>query len=376
MEGWLPDFRSRCSLARFITFCIGREIWPAAVDAAVFERFREALLTETFARRPITVYRNACTAWNTAADSIAGWPKVKVPVPNLSRRFALPWSAFPDSFRETADAYLNRLSNRDPFSDDYAVSARPSTVKLQRTGILQIATALVRSGVPTEKIAGLTILAEPENAKLALRFLYKRAGGTSTRSIHARAVLLHTIARHWLKAGAEQLKLLADLSHRLSMKKTGMTDKNRARLRQFDDKANLDALLGLPYRVLRQVKLANSGTRRDALRIMFAVAVELFIVAAIRVTNMASLEIGKAHLVHTRLGANAVVHLVIPEDEIKNSVPCELPLPAENAKLIAIYLAAFRPRLSAVPSIWLFPIARDSGGPLPPVSTRVRRVHP
>ena len=197
-------------------------------------------------------------------------------------------------------------------------------------------------------------MAEPENAKLALRFLYKRAGGTSTRSIHARAVLLHTIARHWLKAGAEQLKLLADLSHRLSMKKTGMTDKNRARLRQFDDKANLDALLGLPYRVLRQVKLANSGTRRDALRIMFAVAVKLFIVAAIRVTNMASLEIGR-HLVHTRLGANAVVHLVIPEDEIKNSVPCELPLPAENAELIAIYLAAFRPRLSAVPSIWLFP---------------------
>ena len=354
LEASLPDLQSRCGLSRLITFCTGHAIGPTAVDAAVFERFREALLTETFARRPITVYRSACTTWNAAASSIAGWPKVQIPVPDLSRRVALPWSAFPDSFREGAEAYLNRQSNRDPFSDDYAESASASTIRLQRNQILLTATALVRSGVPAEQITGLAVLVEPENAKLALHYLYDRAGGKSTRSIHARAVLLHSIAKHWLKASPEQLQLLADLSHRLAIKKSGMTPKNRARLRQFDDKANLDALLGLPRRVLQQVKRADSGSRRDALRVMFAVAIELFIVAAIRVTNMASLEVGR-HLVHARLGPNSVVHLVISEDEIKNDVPCELPLPAESAELLATYLSVFRPRLSAARSSWLFP---------------------
>jgi hypothetical protein len=161
LEASLPNCAARCSLSRFITFCCGDGIAPASVDAAVFERFRETLSGQTLARRPVTAYRNACNAWNHAADSIATWPKVQIPVPNLSRRFALSWDAFPASFRISADEYLHRICHRDPFSDDYAASAKASTVEQRRKQLLQIATALVHAGVPTDEIVDLATLVTP-----------------------------------------------------------------------------------------------------------------------------------------------------------------------------------------------------------------------
>jgi integrase len=145
----------------------------------------------------------------------------------------------------------------------------------------------------------------------------------------------------------------------LAIKKQGMTDKNRARLRQFDDAANVEALLTLPYRVLREVERADMGRRRDALRVMAALAVELLIVAPVRVKNLTSLEIDR-HIVRTRLGADATVHLVIPAHEVKNDQPCEMVLPPETVELLDLYLSTYRPRLSDVPSPWLFP--NDEGG--------------
>lgn len=359
LEATLPNCAARCSLSRFITFCCGEGIEPGSVDGAVFERFRETLSAQTLARRPVTAYRNACNAWNDAANTIATWPKVQIPVPNLSRRFALSWDAFPASFRISADEYLHRIGHRDPFSDDYAGSAKASTVELRRKQLLQIATALVRSGVPAEQIVDLAVLVTPDNTRRALRYLYDRAGGQSTASIHERAILLHTIAKNGVKVGEAQLRPLAELMRGLAVKKKGMTDKNRARLRQFDDKIVVQALLTLPYRVLREVERADMGRRRDALRVMAALAVELLIVAPVRVKNLTSLEIDR-HIVRTRLGADTPVHLVIPAEEVKNDAPCEMVLPPETVQLLDHYLLTYRPRLADVPSPWLFP--NDQGG--------------
>ncbi len=189
----LPDAKTRHGLSRFMSVCSAQQIAPAAVDAAVFAQFQQALDNDSLVKAPGTVFRTTCVLWNRAAATIAGWPSLTVPVPNRSRRYARDWSEFPASFRADADAFLGRLGNQDPFADDYAPPARPSTVHMRRKQILQIATALAAAGHPIEGITGLAVLVELPHAKLALRFFKDRAGGQVTKYLHQQALLLKTL---------------------------------------------------------------------------------------------------------------------------------------------------------------------------------------
>ena len=89
---------------------------------------------------------------------LAGVAACRPAVPADRRRYALAWTDFPYSSREDADASSYPLGNQDPFSDHYAVSAKPSTVHLRTTQIVQIATALVRAGLPAAAITDLAVL--------------------------------------------------------------------------------------------------------------------------------------------------------------------------------------------------------------------------
>jgi integrase len=286
--------------------------------------------------------------------SIPGWPAVEVPVPNGSRRYALRYEDLPSSFRVDAEAYLTHLGNQDPFADDYVASLRPATIEARRNQILQIATAAVRSGCPVEEVTGLAALVKPENAKRVLRFFWNRAGQVKKESVHQLAILLRSIARHWAKASASDLDVIDALCRGLAIKNTGMTEKNRQRLRQFDNPDNVDALLSLPDRILRRVRKTDRGGRRDAVRVMYAAAIELLIVAPMRIKNLTLLE-AERHLIHTRLGHSPAIHLVILGEETKNGEPFEVALPGRSAKLVAEYLRNYRHRLTPVASPWLFP---------------------
>jgi integrase len=350
----LPDKQFRFGLSRFMRFCSANQITPDDVDAAVFEQFRHALENESLVRHPKLVYRTACVLWNRASKSIPGWPAVEVPVPNGSRRSSLRYDDLPVSFRADAEAYLTHLGNQDPFADDYVASLRPATIEARRNQILQIATAAVRSGCPVEEVTGLAALVKPENAKRALRFFWNRAGQVKKESVHQFAILLRSIARYWAKASASDLDVIDGLCRGLAIKNTGLTDKNRQRLRQFDNADNLDALLGLPDRIFRRVRKTDRGGRRDAVRVVCAVAIELLTVAPMRIKNLTLLE-AERHLVHTRLGPSPAIHLVIPGEETKNGEPFEVALPGRSAKLVAEYLRNYRHRLTPVASPWLFP---------------------
>src|SRR5271165_3047600 len=112
---------------RTLSFCTARGIAPETIGPAAFDAFRTALEEESLTGMPGTIYRRTCTTWNKAAGSIPGWPSFQPAVPADSRRYALDWAAFPESFQADANAFLHRLGNQDPFADDYAVSVKPST---------------------------------------------------------------------------------------------------------------------------------------------------------------------------------------------------------------------------------------------------------
>ena len=366
----LPTTHLRAGLSRLMSFCSAEGIPPQDVTGTTFERFGAALQKDSLARKPRQVHRIACQLWNQAAKEVTGWPDLVVPVPNASRRYAMFWEDFQPAFRADAEAFLIRLGGQDPFADDYAPSVRPSTVEMRRKQFLQIATAVTQSGVPVEQLTSLATLVLPENAKQVLRFFLARAGGSPTKYLHQQAILLKTIARHWVKAPDDQIHILGAFARNLAIKKTGMTDKNRARLRQFDNPANVQALLSLPARVLAEVQQKDDGHRARALRVMLALTVELLIMAPMRIDNLTGLELDR-HFVQTRTGRSATTHVVIPAAETKTGAPYEAELPAGTAEFLAVYCADYRPRLASTPSRWLFPSGRGEHRSTTPFATMI-----
>jgi site-specific recombinase XerD len=342
-----------------MSYCTTRRIEPADVTAEVFAAFGAELESNSLSRDPGGVYHDSCKLWNRAADIIADWPKIKIEVPLRRHDFALPMTAFPDSFRVDLERFLMRTTELDIFSDDYCKPVRRLTISNWRQHVLMAATALVRSGFLVAQVTDLGVLVDSDNAKNALRFLHKRNNGTSGYLYHI-ATTLKTIARHHVRdeTTVEQLR---GLCRALKPQTRGMTEKNKAFLRQFADQRKLAALLTMPQRLIGASQRRGVVRRRDAVKIELAVAVAIELVMPIRVDNLAGLRLDRhLHFV----GDHAF--LSIPAEETKNGEAIEAELPSSLAHLLHSYLDKVRPLLTSSPSPWLFPgeqgARRRSGG--------------
>ena len=112
-------------------------------------------------------------------------------------------------------------------------------------------------------------------------------------------------------------------------------------------------MLNLPKRVINRTRHEDQGVAREALRVQWAVAVEILLMAPMRLKNLVGLHIDH-HIQRTR-ASDGIVHLVIPGVEVKNGDPLDYCLPQETTELLDIYLRDFRPRLCAPDNPWLFP---------------------
>ena len=254
----IPDRHFQSGLSRFMSYCTGRGIDPAAVSAETFVQFGADVESHSLARDPGGIYRDTCKLWNLAVATISSWPRLDVEVPMRRRDFALPLSAFPVPFQADVETFLMRGAEPDVFSDHYSKPVAPLTVRNRRRLLLTAATALVESGAPNSQITGLDVLVDPDRATAALRFLHGRAGGKTTDQIYQIANLLKTVARHHLRRPEALVEPLRRLAKALKPRSEGFTEKNRRCLRQFGDPAKLAALLTLPERVLAQADHENA----------------------------------------------------------------------------------------------------------------------
>jgi integrase len=148
--------------------------------------------------------------------------------------------------------------------------------------------------------------------------------------------------------------MLTDTARRIGVEAPGMTEKNRQRLRQFDDSRNVASLIHLPARLLKKARRLDRTRRNDSLPVQIALAIEILIFAPIRLGNLARLRIDQ-HFHWSRAGRKGICHLVIPAEEVKNGVPLEFPLPRDLLALLQTYLDDYRPRLTSADDPWLFP---------------------
>jgi len=359
----ISDRYERARLSKLARYCSLRSITPSGITEAVVDAFGMMLLRESIVDRPKQVHRDACLTWNRLVDRINGWPAIHLRVPNNRRAYALPLLTFAPSFAADVEAYLDHLAGHDLFSETARAPASPVTIRNRRVQLSQLATALVRSGRQPASIRSLADLVDVSAAKQAINFFWQRNGKRKTGQIHNFALLLVNLAKHWTDVPPAQLEALRSLRRQVDPGKSGMTDRNRARLRAFDDPVNVERLVNLPDRIIRCIGRSRGPSYNAAIHVQSALAIALELVAPLRAKNLAALTLDR-HFVRSRPGLSAVVHLVIPAGEVKNKNPLEFELPPDVVRLLDLYVERFRPPLMTDNSAFLFP-ARQGGAKTP-----------
>jgi integrase len=282
--------------------------------------------------------------------TLAALRRVGLIVPDHRRHFSIPLADFPSSLEADIGRFLRRGANPDVFSDRYCKPLAGLTIRNQRRNILMAATALVRTGFSISEITGLDVLADLNNAKALLRFLYARAGGNPTVQIYYISNLLKVIARHHLRWPKAAVKALRNLCKVLTPEHRGFGDKNRRALRQFADKNKLLALFTLADRILAEMKARKKLRWRDAVRVERAIAIAFLLDFPVRADNLTGLH-RKRHFKY--VGKHALVS--IPAKETKNRVALEAELSPDLIRQLRIYRKRYHPLLTKTRSAWLFP---------------------
>ncbi len=277
-------------LSRLLRYCSAQGIEPADVNDAVLLSFRQALVAESIVRLPDEVHRGAAKSWNNAAERTPGWPQPRLTVSSRQQIFSLPWSAFPPSLEADVEVYLRRAAGLDLTDDRFTHAQRPATIETRRWQLRLLATAIARSGVAPDSLTGLPAILVPEVAARGLRYLFDRNNGASSVQISNLADFLPTLASR-LDMPDDVVDKLRKMKKKLKVSQHGMTARNREALRAFDDHAAVEALLGLPQRILREVRASGRKRCREAKLIQTALAVEMLLNAAVRIQNLASIRL-------------------------------------------------------------------------------------
>ena len=368
--GRLSDRYERSKLSRLARYCTAFGIPPDQVSDNVVGEFGRMLLEGSLIERPKQVHRNACLAWNRSIDGVEGWPQHRLSVPDNRRVYALALDAFPESFQVDFQNYLNYLASGSLFGKKARQPASPITIRDRRIQLLEVASALVKSGRNIESICSLSDLVEPDAAEKILSFFHEHNGRRLTGQLHNFARALVGVAK-WKDVPASQLEVLGTLRKQVDPGKGGMTERNKATLRPFNDPTNVELLVNLPDTIVNAIQRAKDHGYNDAILVQSALVIAFEFVAPLRAKNMAGLTIDR-HIVRSRNGPGAIVRIVIPAGEVKNKAPLEFELPADVVNLLDFYISECRPKLLTEPSNFLFP-ARKGGSKDPgPLGTQIK----
>jgi integrase len=348
-------------LRRFMRDCALHGLAPHDVDNATLAEFAAKLRKNVIINDENHI-RNVVGAWNRASRTVPGWPSKKLSLAPSERRFTLDWDAFAPSLRDDLDAYLAfrtkpRLTSRHLTTRAAARPIKKSSAAAIRYHVRALASALVRTGIPIEKITKLSVLVDPDMAERSLNFFIERHGSElSSPQTHQLASILMTMGKIWCDLDQADLDVLGNFVKECSYIQGSMTDKNRDRLTALDDRRIRRLLFDLP-RVLQALAEKSQSKRQAASHMQLALAIEILLNTAIRIGNLASLDCAR-HLRKATAGPLGETHLTIPKAEVKNDVEIDLLLPRELVRLITLFREKYRPSLTGgKASDFLFPVA-------------------
>ena len=352
----------RQCLARFLRFLSNRGTAPDQVTDESVAAFHEALTQENLTTRPDTAVQSAVRIWNRLAETMPGWPQRRLRPLQRAERYTLGWGQLSESLRSDADRWLARLSGIDPTDElGPARALKPRSIIKHRYEILQYVSALHHRGIDVRSLNSLADLCTEAHCRAALMYFVERHRERHGETPEIRSSMIAgiaqtilAIARHYVRLEGASLRVLEDISRRLSRRQRGMTERNRTRLAFAKDRNQLRQLLEAPGTKMAALAQAKHSTRKDAVRFSLWLAVEILILAPMRIGNLAGLHLDQ-HFRWPRDRKGDPVGIQLPRGEVKNAEPLAYMIPAREAVAFHVYLDRFRPLLAAPGCRFLFP---------------------
>jgi integrase len=315
-----------------------RQIAPQAVDDPVLERFIRELNASTLIRNIGEQHRTVAKTWNFTVRlrPDLGLQAIAVPASkNAPTREC--WQSLPESFCTDVDNYLAWCAMPDPLDDAARVRALASTTRrLRRDHIHSAVTTAIAAGIDRSQLRSLANLVEVETYRTILRQRYADDGRTLSAYTHGIAGTLIAIAAEWAGVSAEGLAVLKKLRSKLGSLPSGLTEKNEALLRKFNDPRLVRQMLELPDRLWRQARRELVQSKGWAfVTLQTALALDILMHVPLRMQNLALLNFSKHLRWPQGVGKPAMV--VFNEAETKNKVILEFELVAPLAERFRTY---------------------------------------
>jgi hypothetical protein len=174
---------------------------------------------------------------------------------------------------------------------------------LRRNQIHAAVTALVESGIQPSAIRTLADLVSVENFKRTLLRRLRIVEGRENGFNRDLAEALVQIGREWVKLKPHELAELTRLTGKMPMPKPGLTPKNKAALRQFDDPAILQRLHDLPRRLWAEVKREKNPNFRTLAKAQAALGIAIPSYMPVRPENLTALAFGTNLFIREEPGA-------------------------------------------------------------------------
>ena len=369
----IPDPLLGYKLSRLFRYCSEEGLSPNQVTDATIEAFEAHVIDQTLHRDPGKVAREAVLTWNKLRCIVSGWPDIALYRSPARIPWTFPLERFPQSFQQDVDAWFDRMAMTDLFDDDAPVRAsRLATIKHRRFQVRMMAWAIVRQGMPINRINSLADLVDIENFRSGIQYMLDREGGAVKEALFTLATGIKSIARHHVKISETDLERIKRLCSRFDQQADRYRKKNKDRLAQFDDRRNMAALLSLPDRLMEKSGSPGPKPRSAALWAQSAAALEILLMCAPRIGNVANLDLDH-HLRWIVEGKAERLMISIPGDEVKNGKSLLFELAGPSAAVIRSYIEIARPQLLDQPGTALFP-KRDGGPKLPgDLSQQIKR---
>ena len=331
----LSSKRAHLGLSRFARYASAKGIEPKEVNDAAIEDFIEAVRQSSLHRKPNDLHRQVTLIWNEVAN-LSGFQSVTVasfraPIKRID------WAQLTSSFRQDVEKHLAWCSGADAFAADARPRAlAPGSLKLRRNQIHAAVTALVESGVEPSAIRTLADLVSVENFKRILRRRLQTVEGRENSFNRDLAEALVQIAREWVKLKPDELAELTRLTGKMPMPKPGLTPKNKASLRQFDDPAVLQRLHDLPRRLWAEVKREEKPNFRTLAKAQAALGIAILSYMPLRPENLTELVFGTNLFIREEPGA--ISSLELSAGEVKNQeTEVAFDIPPQIVKMLIEY---------------------------------------
>lgn len=344
-EGLLAPLSRRDSdeLHRFAGWCTTLKVKPDQVDQTVFEQFLAYLQDQSILTNPKERWHVARRAWNRAISPSFAWPIIADVVPAGWK--GLSWEDFPASLRDEIALYRQAMVAPDHFSDDQRRAIKTISVDGYLACLKRHLSRIVETGVPAAHFSRLAACVDVALTKRGMmRFLDGRDLDERTRpTLHATMVAILSIARH-AEVPEDKLQALNALFEKVRHRPSGMTQKNKQRLSQFETDQAKTAIIGLPFKVAAQLKTVQNPTVRQAQRMQLAALLGVLLRVPLRIKNAAALDLA-IHIQRPANGAEGRWLVHIPASEVKNGKAIDACLDVRTSALLARYVDVFRPKL-------------------------------